>query len=81
MQSQQSQNTLIAGCQYITDSVKKGLLGKFFEQIFLEGIHTRNSSCFGTKPSRFPGVSQGTGAAHLVCRQHALRYADHVACC
>jgi len=26
-------------------------------------------------------VSQGTGAAHLVCRQHALRYADHVACC
>lgn len=57
MQSQQSQNTLIAGCQYITDSVKKGLLGKFFEQIFLEGIHTRNSSCFGTKPSRFPNPS------------------------
>ena len=54
MQSQQSQNTLIAGCEYITDSFKKGLLGNFFEQILLEGTHTSSTSSFGTKPSRFP---------------------------
>ncbi len=54
MQSQQSQNTLIAGFQSITDSVKEGILGNFFEQILLEGTHTPSSSCFGTKPSRFP---------------------------
>ncbi len=70
MQSQQSQNTLIAGCQYITDSVKKGLLGKFFEQIFLEGIHTRNSSCFGTKPSRFP--CPNITPVHVACNAAAV---------
>ena len=57
MQSQQSQNTLIAGFQSITDSVKAGILGNFFEQILLEGTHTPSSSCFGTKPSRFPNPS------------------------
>ena len=67
MQSQQSQNTLIAGCQYITDSVKKGILGSFFEQILLEGIHTRNSSCFGTKPSRFPRPNITPSYSHLWC--------------
>ena len=70
MQSQQSQNTLIAGCQYKTDSVKKGLLGKFFEQIFLEGIHTRNSSCFGTKPSRFP--CPNITPVHVACNAAAV---------
>ncbi len=71
MQSQQSQNTLIAGCQYITDSVKKGILGSFFEQILLEGIHTRNSSCFGTKPSRFP--CPNITPVHVACNAAAVR--------
>ena len=57
MQSQQSQNTLIADCEYITDSFKKGLLGNFFEQILLEGTHTSSTSSLGTKPSRFPNPS------------------------
>ena len=70
MQSQQSQNTLIAGCQYITDSVKKGILGSFFEQILLEGIHTRNSSCFGTKPSRFP--CPNITPVHVACNAAAV---------
>lgn len=70
MQSQQSQNTLIAGCQYITDSVKKGILGNFFEQIFLEGIHTPNSSCFGTKPSRFP--CPNITPVHVACNAAAV---------
>lgn len=70
MQSQQSQNTLIAGCQYITDSVKKGILGNFFEQILLEGIHTLNSSCFGTKPSRFP--SPNITPVHVACNAAAV---------
>ena len=70
MHFQQSQNTLIAGFQSITDSVKAGILGNFFEQIFLEGIHTRNSSCFGTKPSRFP--CPNITPVHVACNAAAV---------
>ena len=70
MHFQQSQNTLIAGFQSITDSVKAGFLGNFFEQILLEGTHTPSSSCFGTKPSRFP--SPNITPVHVACNAAAV---------
>ena len=70
MHFQQSQNTLIAGFQSITDSVKAGILGNFFEQILLEGTHTPSSSCFGTKPSRFP--CPNITPVHVACNAAAV---------